>query len=302
MRCNSNFQKSINQKIKLYSTLTLSSLATKGFSQISYTDIKDSVLVNHGDFFDIDLNNDGTNDLRITITKNTFTSTSSRAMTSKYTRLRRVTASDNVSGGDINATQVSSSGNQGYAVAFSLNNQISSGINSWAPSAIMVNQEVVSNNSSPKASYTSGNFDGVRDAYLGVRFDLNGSKHYGWVRLDVASGVDSVIIKDYAYEKTAATDIEAGDTGSVAVGLSENVLKHNDIYIAQGDIQLRGEILVNSEMRIYDLTGKLVQEEAVRPSTTQIGLRNDYNGVYVVELRSGKSILRKKLWLGAPGY
>jgi uncharacterized membrane protein YjfL (UPF0719 family) len=55
-------------------------------------------------------------------------------------------------------------------------------------------------------------------AYVGVRFDIGGSLHYGWIQLQVDDGCNFTIL-DYAYENVANTPIlaGAGSTSSPAV-------------------------------------------------------------------------------------
>ena len=57
----------------------------------------------------------------------------------------------------------------------------------------------------------AGNFCGAGDKYLGVRFDLSGDTHYGWIRVNVAADCSRITIKDYAYEDAPDTPIKAGD-------------------------------------------------------------------------------------------
>lgn len=62
-----------------------------------------------------------------------------------------------------------------------------------------------------------GDWAGAVDKYLGVRFtaDVGGQEttHYAWVRLDVTDATD-IVVKDYAFEQTPDTPIEAGDMGT----------------------------------------------------------------------------------------
>jgi len=63
----------------------------------------------------------------------------------------------------------------------------------------------------------SGNWAaGATDKYLGLRFDIDGATHYGWVRLDAAAAGESFTVKDFAYESTPELGIIAGDMGSPA--------------------------------------------------------------------------------------
>jgi hypothetical protein len=64
---------------------------------------------------------------------------------------------------------------------------------------------------------------GVKGAYLGVKFNVNGKDHYGWVRVNElqngTGGFPSVIV-GYAYESVAGKAIMTGATsgGDVAKG------------------------------------------------------------------------------------
>lgn len=67
-----------------------------------------------------------------------------------------------------------------------------------------------------------GSWYNVQDKYLGLRFEINGQIHYGWVRLSVKRIVSKnrfderflkVAVKDYAYESTPGKAIAAGDQG-----------------------------------------------------------------------------------------
>lgn len=59
--------------------------------------------------------------------------------------------------------------------------------------------------------FSSGAFIGATDKYIGVQFDISGSLHYGWIRVDVASDVSNIVVKDFAYESVAGVGIAAGD-------------------------------------------------------------------------------------------
>jgi len=56
------------------------------------------------------------------------------------------------------------------------------------------------------------------DGYIGVKFDLNGNMHYGWVFVELHTN-QTVTVKSYAYETTPNTGIAAGDTGGTSAVL-----------------------------------------------------------------------------------
>jgi hypothetical protein len=63
-------------------------------------------------------------------------------------------------------------------------------------------------------SCSFGNWCTITDRYIGVRFDIAGNIHYGWVRLDVNQSGSVWTVKDYAYETNPGVAILAGDTGT----------------------------------------------------------------------------------------
>ncbi len=77
----------------------------------------------------------------------------------------------------------------------------------------------VSNGSFYSRGYWKGN---LKNRYLGVRFQLSGQTHYGWVRLTVTSNVKlnqptlEATITAYAYETVANKPILAGTAKSAA--------------------------------------------------------------------------------------
>ncbi len=53
----------------------------------------------------------------------------------------------------------------------------------------------------------------LQNRYVGITLDINGSTHYGWIRLSVYGYHDSVTIHDFAFENLPNTPIQAGATG-----------------------------------------------------------------------------------------
>jgi len=60
-------------------------------------------------------------------------------------------------------------------------------------------------------SGATGNWIGVKDKYLGLRFKKDGKWAYGWARLDVDAPPTNFVLKDYAYASTPNTGLKAGD-------------------------------------------------------------------------------------------
>lgn len=64
-------------------------------------------------------------------------------------------------------------------------------------------------------------FAGQGDKYVGIRFNINGQKHYGWILISFDSSVSNraLTIKSFAYESEPGKAIAAGDTGTVITAL-----------------------------------------------------------------------------------
>jgi len=56
-----------------------------------------------------------------------------------------------------------------------------------------------------------GNFRDTSDRYLGLRFNIGGDTHYGWVQVSIPSDVSSATITGLAYEDMAGVGILAGE-------------------------------------------------------------------------------------------
>jgi hypothetical protein len=59
-----------------------------------------------------------------------------------------------------------------------------------------------------------GNFPGRGDKFIGVEFAIGTDIHYGWIRVNIPYNVDSIIIKDWAYQKRAGYGLLTGDTAA----------------------------------------------------------------------------------------
>ena len=74
-------------------------------------------------------------------------------------------------------------------------------------------------------SFSGGSFFGA-GKYIGVRFKISGSYHYGWILVNIAGDASSgMTIKSYAYEQTAGDPITAN--GSLPVELNSFSAKLN---------------------------------------------------------------------------
>ncbi|MFT6166714.1 MAG: hypothetical protein ACJAV5_001469 [Vicingaceae bacterium] len=297
----------MKSKLKHYSALAASVVALDASAQVVYTNINDTTLVNNGDYFDIDLNNDGIREGRIEFIdiSSTFYSSSFILKAAEVDSL--VNASVNVINSVFGTTTTSTSSTY-VAAPLNLNANISNSLNNWSSgpatttyssslfNGVLIGGKAVINSSSTTSTTSVGQFPGVGDRFLGVKFTIGTSTHYGWLRLDMSANSDSLTIKDFAYQATPNTAILAGDTGT-AVGLSKRNLKDKlDYFAANGRIKINSELTSNSTLSIFDLSGKLLQSELIS-TQKEISIQGNLQGIYIVEIRNSTGVTRKKLWL-----
>ena len=184
-------KKSLQKKLKNYS-LTAGAMIAAGVSadaQVQYSgEINHSMVTN--DTYNIDLDGDGVDDFEMQL--NTYYSSSS--FSGDIDRL--------VDGNNWMGTGFASALSSGVAVN-------SSSAIDWEPS---------DNNWDlgffyPGGSSVSGNFPGAGDKFIGVKFDISGTTHYGWIRVNLAADAQSMTIVDWAYNQTAGAEILTGDIG-----------------------------------------------------------------------------------------
>jgi hypothetical protein len=79
--------------------------------------------------------------------------------------------------------------------------------------------------------YLYGNWENVKNHYLGLKFQINGETHYGWARVTVKSFQDpnnhtgriNATLSGYAYETNPDLAITAGDIGGTHAANSSEV-------------------------------------------------------------------------------
>lgn len=141
---------------------------------------------------------------------------------------------------------------------------------------------------------TVGNFAGA-EGYVGVRFDIAGAAHYGWVRVEVSSDATTMTIKDYAYNATAGTAINAGDMGS-SVGINDIT---NQVIIRNQYNKLNIELvnINNAEISVVNLAGQVVINDQMNSNVKEINMDNLTTGIYMVNVISEVGSTTKKIYV-----
>lgn len=144
---------------------------------------------------------------------------------------------------------------------------------------------------------SQGNWCSVTDRYLGLRFNISGATHYGWVRMDVIVGDGWVFFdaKDMAYHDTAGFPINAGQK---TLSLDSNVLDKIKIVSLNKSIGLYN-LPEAINYKLFSITGKQVLEGTTFGHSFVVEANSVSNGIYIIELTevNSKAVIRKKLVL-----
>ena len=191
----------ISKRIKKYVKTAAAILSSSSLANASvvYTDVVPDVALNPNDTFNIDINNDAIVDFDLSFS----TSSGGGGFTSRLIKMEGL-----LSG---NSMLVNGSN---YVDALSNSVSISTALTNWNGNRrIGFYSQYSSYFSSTTSTFTfsRGGWSGLSNRYVGVKFDISGNIHYGWVRLSVGSSYNSVTIHDYAYESISGNTILTGD-------------------------------------------------------------------------------------------
>ncbi|MEY4905053.1 MAG: hypothetical protein RLZZ292_2868 [Bacteroidota bacterium] len=143
---------------------------------------------------------------------------------------------------------------------------------------------------------STGYWAGATNKYLALKLMVGSNTYYGWARLDLLAMSGSFTIKDYAYESTPNTCIQAGRT---VLGINENTSKpifsiFPNPFISSTTIQTIDN-LDNATLTICNSFGQMVKQ--VTPITIGAGQtvslsRGDLpSGLYFIRLTEENKII-----------
>ena len=238
-------ENTLESRLKKYTALAGGiTVAVAGTGQIIYTDINpDSVNIGHLDATLIDFDGDGNNDFTLATiagsASGTFPyGTGVVSYTVGYSGALGVAGIGANSGWMASGTSSSAGlSNVTAAAAIGGAGTFNTGTGSLGVVKGTYLGAPFNTNYGP---YIYGNFAGSTDAYIGVKFDIAGAAHYGWVRVDLSADGSMLTVKDYAYEATAGTAINAGDIGP----LQTPTITEGALIVCSGDAT--GELTANT--------------------------------------------------------
>ena len=276
-----NKTSTLNKKLKSYSALagTLVAAANTANAQVVYTDVIPDATIASGGTYDLDLNNDGTADFQFQLQHGTYTYMSFPIQYDLGVLLP----------GSGNAIDTINGGANAHAAGVAINNTLAFVDDSSPYQLLGVNIPIV--------AYSSGNFIGQTDKYLGLRFQIAGVDHYGWARIDMNATATSITVKDYAYDATAGASIL---TGATSTGISESAVlanavtvfsNANTINVNMNNAKLEGMITVTNAL------GQEISKTSVTAAQMSIPMNNVTAGVYFVTVSQGNAKFTKKVMI-----
>ena len=271
-------------------------------AQIIYTDVNPNIVRScafsgacSGDY-SLDLNNDGINDFVLSP--------------------RKKFVGCGVCGGQLvyamangDSAVISSTSNSWIADAtggYALNTLIDSSLGWTNAIHTLVTKRVDCVSCSPSSgthlvhSPASGPWLNIYGKYLGLKIQVGTNFYYGWIKLGVGIGSNtvSITIMEYAYNSIANQPILAGQT--IVTGVIENSFAssinlfpnpaENHLTIALGSNNQKVEVTIT------DITGKIIYStKASETQKIEVNTQDFAEGVYVVQVQTADFTVTKKL-------
>ncbi len=286
--------------ITTYSAIAVTFLQSANVSaEIQYTDIEPDIFIsNPGQFYLMDLNNDGTDDFTFLFTSTNFLNFTYYGGANFYV-FNGIFALPEPG----NAIAAFTGSGGAYAYPYVIDEGIE--IGPYAGNFLTdATQTMVYQFYAIVASYfyypiyAAGQWIfGETKKYVGLRLQDNDSTYYGWARLDVAINNKSITIRDYAIESSPNTPIAT----FIPVSINSEELNTNTIYAEGNTIHLEINQANISDLyfNLYDLQGKCIMtQKIINPSTTIIAPQL-HSGNYIVEISNGRTCESKQVHLAS---
>lgn len=136
---------------------------------------------------------------------------------------------------------------------------------------------------------------GGTDKYFAIRFEKNGTWHYGWARVSIPADGASFTIKDYAYESTPGTAIICGNSGTSGL---HDPPQADGISVQQNGTSLYITSTKAQRMTIllHDVLGHRVLSRSLDAGVTAIELSTLPGGLYLLAIEEqGKLLHTQKI-------
>ena len=133
---------------------------------------------------------------------------------------------------------------------------------------------------------------GVTDGYLGLKLQIGGNTHYGWVRMDVGATANQVVIKDMAYHSTADAALNAGE-GGLNLEKFEGIV--NSAWINKDQLHTDIQIgFTSGSVALMDMSGKAVKSFDLTEAKSTFDLSDLPKGTYILSLNLDGNVYNKQ--------
>lgn len=270
-------KKDLKSKLVKYSAVA-SAAATVGVAnaQVQYTDINDTTVSTNGGFYDLDLNQDGNPDFRLTqIIDSGLTENVNAVLISPFDSVYNRVIGEAMNGFNYPANVTPGTIINQYENFQGIGGSEVKGYMAFEVDGI---------------SYPNSNWVGpTTNGFLGMQVRIGDSLHFAWARVDVSLGSNSFTVKDFAVELTPGDSILAAGN---LLNIAQNVFDNTAIIANNKTLKIvLSSDLEGVEFVLLDLQGRLLREENLSNSTLAFDLSDLSEGVYLVHLRY-KGVIR----------
>lgn len=294
----------LSSKVKSYSAVA-GSMLVSGFAtaqNIQYTDVNpDVVLDKTSGPFELDMNND--TGIDITFQVASFNGNgSSTYMGIPFTFVYNGSQANALpgAGGGVQGQVVGSSSTFGIT-ALNGGDLIAAANNFSSQSAALGVKGTVSVPAfNINYNINQGEFLGVSQKFMGMKFSAGASVHYGWVRLSLdtldPSGL-KLTIHDYAYNANPDEQILAGEgsiTGLNAVSIENKVTIKP--MLDQVYINVTPD-LIGGSVKLVSIEGKEILSSKITDIGTIIDLKGITTGIYHIQSLFDQGQISKKIYV-----
>ena len=285
-------KKSLENKLKIYSSLALGVIASNAESQVFYTDIEPDITIQSNNKYFLDLNNDSSPDFVIEAIHKT---------SNLYGYQIEVNGVGIYAEGQneflVDYFSTSNGDNSYWPKALGLNTQINNLQDTWINTssgmAMNIIFEFYYTTQTITETFQAGHWQDAKNKFLGLKLKLNGNTHYGWARLDVDSAGTEFTIKDYAFNSRPNSQILAGEKGSNSIKPTED---KPFINLENRTLKVSG-LIDNTGISIYNSVGKIVITENSIRNYSELDLSALPTGMYIISIASKDNIYSEKILL-----
>lgn len=248
-------------------------------AQYQYTNIPDTTINTNNGFFDLDIDQDGTPDFRITQYLDTGV-----AKTTTSIQIQPTLNSNN---------RVAGIAFAGFNYPFNIEAAtLIDSTTSWNGTGGNFNTGYMAFVVNGQANYPNSNWIGpLIDGYLGLEITKDGRKHYGWARIDVGDSSRSFTVKGFSINLTPDS---AMTVGFELLQVLESNLSRVTFYVDNNQLHIqKPDDTTPLHVRIIDMNGRLIFKETTQEENSIFQLGNLSTGLYIVQLEQ-KGLLRSE--------